>query len=60
MQELNQIIQQDMEALAISFLSMNFGFVFLKASFEDHLTTLCADEYIQKSVKVFVRGIQKV
>ena len=60
MQELNQIIQQDMEALAISFLSMNFGFVFLKASFEDHLTTLCADEYIQKSVKVFVKGIQKV
>ena len=60
MQKLDKVIQQDIESLAISFLSINFGFVFFKGSFGERLTTLSSDEYIQNSIKVFVKGIQKV
>ena len=60
MQKLDKVIQQDIESLAISFLSINFGFVFFKGSFGERLTTLSSDEYIQNSIKVFVKGILKV
>lgn len=48
---------RDSETLAMMFLSMMFGFVFLKASFENKLTDLESDEYIQKSIEVFIKGI---
>lgn len=55
----NQLNTNDFESLAMMFLSMNFGFVFLKASFQNQLSTLEMQDYIQKSVQVFVQGILK-
>lgn len=47
----------DIEALAMQFLSMNFGFVFLEASFGDKLSNVSKEEYIESSVEVFLQGI---
>ena len=47
----------DPEALSMQFLSMNFGFVFLDASFGGQLSGLGKEEYIESSVKVFVHGM---
>lgn len=47
----------DCESLAMMFLSMNFGFVFLNASFGEKLTKLDKDEYIRNSIQVFLQGI---
>ncbi|MGM9948055.1 TetR/AcrR family transcriptional regulator [Floccifex sp.] len=55
----DQLNTNDFESLAMMFLSMNFGFVFLKASFQNQLTHLEIEDYIQKSVQVFVQGILK-
>lgn len=57
MMKLGKMKQADAEALAMTFLSMTFGFVFLKASFTDRLTSLKESEYIQCSVKAFVEGV---
>ena len=46
------------EGLAMTFLSMNFGFVFLKGSFGDKLTPLEQEAYIRQSVRAFVHGIR--
>lgn len=55
----DQLDTNDFESLAMMFLSMNFGFVFLKASFQNQLSTLEMQDYIQKSVQVFVQDILK-
>ena len=57
MRRQNKIHTEDIESLAVAFLSMNFGFVFFKASFGDDLTELTAKEYIENSVRHFVNGI---
>ena len=49
----------NIESLAVSFLAVNFGFVFFKASFGDGLTALQSKEYIESSVRTFVNGIGK-
>lgn len=49
----------DYESMAMMFLSMNFGFVFLDASFGKKLTELEKEEYIENSVRIFVNGIMK-
>ena len=49
----------DYESMAMMFLSMNFGFTFLDASFGEKLTELEKKEYILNSVKIFVNGIHK-
>ena len=54
-----KINTDEIESLAIAFLSMNFGFVFFKASFGDELTELQSKEYIESSVRHFVNGIGK-
>ncbi len=59
MRELNKLQADDIESLAVSFLAMNFGFVFFKASFGDELTKLQIKEYIDSSVRHFVNGIGK-
>lgn len=41
------------------FLSLNFGFVFFKASFGGGLTEMEADEYIVKMVDAFIHGVAK-
>lgn len=57
MREQGKINTDDIESLAVSFLSLNFGFVFFKASFGDDLTELHTKEYIESSVRHFVKGI---
>jgi len=57
MKELHKLQTDDIESLAVSFLAMNFGFVFFKASFGEKLTELTAKEYINSSVRHFVNGI---
>ncbi|MDO4490388.1 MAG: TetR/AcrR family transcriptional regulator [Lachnospiraceae bacterium] len=47
----------DTEALALQFVSMNFGFVFLDASFGEKLIGISKEEYIKSSVLSFVNGI---
>lgn len=59
MGEKGKIIDTDYESMAMMFLSMNFGFVFLSGSFGKKLTDLEKETYIQNSVKTFVRGIEK-
>lgn len=46
------------ESLAMQFISMNFGFVFLDASFGNKLIRVSKKKYIQDSIRVFVSGIE--
>ncbi len=54
-----KIHDPEYENLAMMFLSMNFGFVFLNASFGKRLTKLKREEYIKSSIRVFLNGICK-
>lgn len=49
---------QSPHALAMTVFSATFGFIFLKASFEDALTPLDQEAFIRASVAVFAKGIQ--
>lgn len=51
------IVGTEYESMAMMFLSMSFGFVFLDASFGRKLTALEKKEYINNSVRIFVKGI---
>lgn len=55
----NELLCTDYESMAMMFLSMNFGFVFLDASFGERLTKLEKREYIENSVRIFLNGIVK-
>lgn len=57
MQKKGLIKDSDIEALALQFISMNFGFVFLDASFGDKLVGVSKEDYIKSSVEVFVSGL---
>lgn len=59
MQKADKLHSDDIESLAVTFLAINFGFVFFKASFGDGLTYLQAKEYINSSVRNFVNGISR-
>lgn len=59
MGEKGKIKGPDYESMAMMFLSMNFGFVFLDASFGKKLTRLGKEQYIQDSVRTFLNGIEK-
>ena len=48
----------DIESVSLQFISMNFGFVFLEASFGDQLIGVSKTDYIRKSVESFVHGIR--
>lgn len=48
----------NVESLAMQFISMNFGFVFLDASFGSKLIRISKKKYIQDSIRVFVSGIE--
>ena len=49
----------DIESISLQFISMNFGFVFLEASFGDKLIGVSKKDYIRKSVESFVNGISE-
>lgn len=55
----NKVIRADFDCLATMFLSLCFGFVYLKASFENQLIEIENSDYIQKSVAVFIKGIEE-
>ncbi len=55
----DKLSTSDYESMAMTFLSMNFGFVFLDASFGKKLTSLQKKEYMLNSVKIFANGIKK-
>ena len=57
MNEKGLITNHDYEGMAMQFLSMNVGFVFLKASFDDRLSEIGQKDYIQSSVNRFICGI---
>ncbi len=54
-----QLSGTDYESMAMMFLSMNFGFVFLNASFGKKLTVLEEEDYIRSFVQLFLNGIRK-
>ena len=47
----------DAQSVALQFISMNFEFVFLDASFGKKLVGVSKEKYIKDSVKTFVCGI---
>lgn len=47
----------DVESLALQFITMNFGFVFLDASFGSKLMGVSREEYIANSIRNLVTGI---
>ncbi len=47
------------EQLAMTIFSSTFGFTFLTASFQENLTSINQQEFIQNSVQVFVKGISQ-
>lgn len=49
----------DVESLAVQFIAMNFGFVFLDASFGNKLVCSSKEEYIRNSIRNLVSGICK-
>lgn len=49
----------DVESISLQFVAMNFGFVFLEASFGKQLVNVAREEYIRNSIRVFVSGIVK-
>lgn len=57
MYQAGRIHNAEYEGLAMMFLSMNFGFVFLNASFGKKLTKLEKENYIRNSIQVFLNGI---
>lgn len=48
---------QDFETLAASFFSATFGYTFLKASFGGELFSVSQQEYVRKTVSLFINGI---
>lgn len=49
--------RDDVEILSMMFLSLNFGFIFFKASFGERLTSLAGEEYVRSMTAAFVNGI---
>ena len=47
----------DVESVSLQFIAMNFGFVFLDASFGSKLVGVSKAEYIRNSIEIFVSGI---
>ena len=56
--EQGKIRNCDVESAAIQFVAMNFGFVFLDASFGNKLIGISKEEYIRNSVHIFLKGIE--
>lgn len=52
-----KIVVSDIEATSAMFLSICFGYVFFKASFDNELIATQEDDYIKTSISVFLDGI---
>lgn len=55
--EAGKMRECDVQSVALQFISMNFEFVFLDASFGKKLVGVSKEKYIKDSVKTFVCGI---
>lgn len=58
MHKLGKIGEYDYNCLALTIFSSTFGFTFLKASFGEQLSKITQQEYIGRSVDLFLKGIQ--
>lgn len=57
MKESGKISNLDSELLAMTIFSSTFGYTFLNSSFSQNLTKISKEEFVKKSVKMFVNGI---
>lgn len=57
MYEKKKICSKDYESMAIMYISFNFGFIFMKTYFEDDVSSLKNEEYMEESIKMFIKGI---
>ena len=57
MQEKKRIVQSDIEALALAFMAINFGFFFFKAC-GHKMVGISDKQYLETSIRLFVKGIQ--
>lgn len=57
MYDRGKILNNHFESMAMIVLSMNFGFVLLKASFGDKLTQLEKEQYITDSVRSYFQAL---
>ncbi len=60
MEEKGKIPHMDFEYLAMTVFSSTFGYTFLKASFGQELDKTNQEQYIKKSVELFLMGIPQV
>jgi len=49
----------DFELLAFAFISLNFGFVLMNASYGNKLIGFSDREFVKKSIEIFVKAIEK-
>lgn len=59
MHEKGKIGKLDFDCLAMTILSSTFGYTFLQASFGDQLSRVTQQDYIAKSVALFIEGIKE-
>lgn len=60
MEEKGKLPHLDFECLAMTIFSSTFGYTFLRASFDDKLTSTDPKTYIKKSVELFCQGIPRM
>ncbi len=60
MEEKGRLPHLDFECLALTVFTSTFGYTFLKAAFDEKLSSVEQKDFIQKSVRVFCRGISQM
>lgn len=60
MEQRGKIASLDFQCLAMTIFSSTFGFTFLDASFNKRILEINKEEYIRKSVEVFINGIETI
>jgi AcrR family transcriptional regulator len=58
MQAKGKIITQDLDALTVAFMSMNFGYFFSEAMFTKKYTNVSDETYLRVCVQLFVKGLK--
>ena len=60
MEKKGKLPHLDFECLAVTIFSATFGYTFLNASFEDKLSKTDKNNFIKKSVEMFINGISQL
>ncbi|GLC78875.1 TetR/AcrR family transcriptional regulator [Lacrimispora brassicae] len=60
MEKKGKLPHLDFECLAVTIFSATFGYTFLNASFEDKLSKIDKNNFIKKSVEMFINGISQL